>query len=263
MTRQLSKATSALLLKIASEIPNLEKENENKFGKYSYVSIDDYYSKVASIANKHGVGWVCRETQCDFRKEDNAVIFTYGFDLYSSNGEYIEDFTNFTVVHPIQGAQSSGSAASYAEKMFMRTVFKVRTGEQDADATDPNELKATPKPAVKVSAPPVKPIPNFAVVATAPESKGKNVLPNPSKSLAENNFYIQTPRDEDDQLSDNWVEIVVEAAKIFSKECKNKAEVKLFKERNNEVWAMVKEENPIAHTQIVNAIQTAYKQAKE
>lgn len=252
MTRQMSKATAVSLLKIASETPNLEKENENKFGKYSYVSIDDYYSKVASIANKNGIGWVCREQACQFKKEENAVIFTYGFDLYSAAGEYIENFTSFTVVHPIQGAQSSGSAASYAEKMFMRTVFKVRTGELDADATDPNELKVVAKPTTKPAVQKVNPTP-VAKIPPVPETP----------TLTGIKSTLELPRDEDGQLSDNWVEIIVESAKIFSKQCTTKAEVKTFKENNNELWAMVKEENPIAHTQIVNAIQTAYKSMKE
>lgn len=244
----IGKATAASLLKTASEIPNLEKDNENKFGKYSYVSIDDYYSKVASIANKNGLGWVCKEREYSFRKEENAVIFTYDFDLYSAAGDYIENFTTFTVVHPIQGAQSSGSAASYAEKMFMRTVFKVRTGELDADATDPNELKGGPKQRLSHVAEPPKAAP-IKTVEPYKSTDGINV--------------IEVPRDKDGQLMDNWVDIIVGTVKTFMSTPLSKKDIKVFKEANANLWDMVKEENPIAHTEIVTAITTAFKKAKE
>ena len=56
-------------------------------------------------------------------------------------------------MHPIQGAQTAGSALSYADKLFMRSAFKVVTGESDADASDPDDLKIKEKvkeqPAVK------------------------------------------------------------------------------------------------------------------
>ena len=38
-----------------------------------------------------------------------------------------------SILHPLQGAQTTGSAASYAEKIFLRTLFKIVTGEPDAD----------------------------------------------------------------------------------------------------------------------------------
>jgi hypothetical protein len=34
---------------------------------------------------------------------------------------------------------------SYADKVFMRQLFKIETGEMDADATNPNELNGTPE----------------------------------------------------------------------------------------------------------------------
>jgi hypothetical protein len=54
----------------------------------------------------------------------------------------VPDFTRITIVHPLQGAQTVGSAMSYLDKVFMRQLFSIATGEKDSDAdeTDPNEL---------------------------------------------------------------------------------------------------------------------------
>jgi len=58
----------------------------------------------------------------------------YDFDLFHESGEIWENYDRINIWHPIQGAQTAGSARSYAEKLFMRTLFKVRTGEADADS---------------------------------------------------------------------------------------------------------------------------------
>jgi len=42
-----------------------------------------------------------------------------------------------TVYLPYSGAQSSGSALSYAEKFVMRTLFKIPTGETEVESQEP------------------------------------------------------------------------------------------------------------------------------
>jgi hypothetical protein len=65
----------------------------------------------------------------------------------------IEAFSVISILHPIQGAQTIGSAMSYVDKVFMRQAFAVATGEKDidADATNPTDLdiKPAPKPVAK------------------------------------------------------------------------------------------------------------------
>lgn len=60
------------------------------------------------------------------------------------------------MVHPIQGAQTAGSALAYGEKMLTRFLFKIVTGEKDADASDNSKVvslkTADPTPAPKVPA---------------------------------------------------------------------------------------------------------------
>jgi hypothetical protein len=65
-------------------------------------------------------------------KTSFVVGFTYEFDLYFDNAR-IPNFFSCTIYHPFTGAQTSGSSMSYAEKLFMRSVFKIQTGEGDAD----------------------------------------------------------------------------------------------------------------------------------
>jgi hypothetical protein len=67
-----------------------------------------------------------------------------------------------SILHPIQGAQTIGSAMSYVDKVFMRQTFAVATGEKDidADATNPGAFdldppKPAPKPVAKAVEKPI------------------------------------------------------------------------------------------------------------
>jgi hypothetical protein len=141
------------IVAVTSEIKSLAKGEKNQHGGYNYVPIDNYYAEVGKVAAKHGLTWVLRVTDCKHLPDlgkNGALNFSYAVDLLHSDGTEKNDFTSLNILHPIQGAQSAGSAMSYADKVFMRQLFKIETGEMDADATNPNELNGKPE---KVEAP--------------------------------------------------------------------------------------------------------------
>lgn len=136
------------ILKTASEIPSLMKGERNNFAKYNYVGIDTYYEEVASIARKNGLSWVAAEESMEQVYEGDSLeylSFTYVFDLMHKDGIDWPAAGRLSVLHPVQGAQTSGSALAYAEKMFMRQLFKVVTGEVDADASPAKSVEAEAK----------------------------------------------------------------------------------------------------------------------
>lgn len=124
------------ILRVQGAVGQLGKEEFNPHGKYKFVSIDAYYAKVARVATQHGLSWICRclGSTLFFEK---AIRFDYTFDLMHSSGATVKDAFTHPIIHPLQGAQTAGSALSYADKLFMRHVFHVVTGEQDADAVAP------------------------------------------------------------------------------------------------------------------------------
>ena len=129
----------------------LVKDMQNEFAKFRYVPIDSFYAAIPPLALKNGLFWRCRETEVG--GEGKTFKFQYAFDLIHETGKTVESYDTVTIYHPAQGAQSSGSARSYADKLFMRTTFKVVTGERDseyfqkqegvdADATDNSNEEA-------------------------------------------------------------------------------------------------------------------------
>lgn len=141
-------------------IGRLGKSAMNPHGRYKYVSIDAYYEKVALIAAENGLSWVISEVDFkampDFGVTKGGIIqATYSVTLMHVSGATLPGFSRITIIHPIQGAQTVGSAMSYMDKVFMRQAFAVATGEAgaDADETDPADLmggvkKEEPKPSV-------------------------------------------------------------------------------------------------------------------
>jgi hypothetical protein len=109
----------------------LVKDMQNEFAKFKYVPIDSYYAAIPPLALKHGLFWRCKEIEVG--GEGKTFKFQYSFDLIHEGGATVEGYDIVTIYHPAQGAQSSGSARSYADKLFMRTAFKCVTGERDSE----------------------------------------------------------------------------------------------------------------------------------
>lgn len=141
------------ILAAIDEMPSLRKGDRNQYGNYAYVSIDDYLAEVPKCAAKHGLFWQSRELNYEIVGEKGAhIAFTYAFDLGYKDGTLLPEYGRLTVIHPVQGAQTSGSALAYAEKLFQRFLFKIVTGEQDADATDSSaaiSAPARPRPSLQ------------------------------------------------------------------------------------------------------------------
>jgi len=77
--------------------------------------------------------------------DETAMRFTYAVDLVHVDGHYIKEYDRITIYHPAQGPQTAGSARSYADKLFMRTAFKIATGEveyrePDADSVNTKSI---------------------------------------------------------------------------------------------------------------------------
>lgn len=151
----MSDVLAKAIIETTRAIGTLGKNNINPHGNYRFVGIDKFYETVASVAAKNGLTWTLRETDFQFLPsigKTAGVQITYAVDLIHESGQFHKDYSRVTLLHPVQGAQTVGSAMSYACKVFARQTFKVATGEKDSDAdeTNPSDVsgpvqKAAPK----------------------------------------------------------------------------------------------------------------------
>jgi hypothetical protein len=119
-----------------------EHERDDYAAKYSYASIDDFIQHVRGHCAEAGLAIIPDEArdaetrEITTSKGKPAVMWSarFGFTLIHEVGESYGPIYKSVEVHHT-GAQSSGSAQSYALKQLMRGLFLIPTG----DADDPDK----------------------------------------------------------------------------------------------------------------------------
>lgn len=144
---QIAKAVIAVM----KEVQSLAKDKENQFGGFNYASVDDFFEMVRPKIAENGLFLLPTELRAD-RGEipggRNGMIpiieYVYSMMLiHESGASWCNPEDKRHVVIAWNGAQTSGIALSYFEKQYMRSIFKIPTGEKDADATDAVQAEAT------------------------------------------------------------------------------------------------------------------------
>ena len=165
------------VVEAASKMPRLKKASTNQYAGYNYVSIDDYYEKAAPVAYSCGLTWTLVETSPPVLIAKNVLLFTYRVDLYHVSGQSVIGYAALSVPHGIQGAQTAGSAMSYAAKCFLRSAFSLVTGEGDADETNQSDVQIESAPSDQGGRPPAP------VETTSPHESVSTPTFQPSRAV--------------------------------------------------------------------------------
>jgi hypothetical protein len=132
------------ILAVAKEVQRLGKDEENKFAKFRYVSVDKFYEEIGPLMAKHGLFDFAQEVSAEIEARETTdeggklrrslwLTSEYDVMLYHESGAEFGPIRR-TMMVLATGPQAFGSGVSYVEKYFLRALFKVPTGEQDADA---------------------------------------------------------------------------------------------------------------------------------
>ena len=239
----------AAITSVTKALGRVGKGAFNQHGNYRFVSIDKYYETAGVEAANAGLTWVLKEDSFEVVASAGPkplIKATYIVDLFHSSGATLPGFSKLSIIHPIQGAQTVGSAMSYADKVFMRQLFKVATGEEDADSTNPSDLDylgttAPSKPASRPSATSVDPM-DFSAPVPAP--KPAAVEPK-----------VQVPVVPDDVIpgeEGNWDQVKDIFLK-FMPNAKTMGELRNFWSENVKALDAMKESHPTVHAEVLAA----------
>ena len=126
-----------------SEVKMLGKSERNKFDGYDFVSIDKFLTLVNPICSNNGLFPIVAQREVEFYENTNSkgskstwARFFFDITLYHRSGETLGPINSMVCV-PMNGAQTTGSAQSYALKQFFRGTLMIPTGDKD----DPDFLK--------------------------------------------------------------------------------------------------------------------------
>jgi len=133
------------ICKIQATVDAVKKSQRNAHGGYHFASTDDIY---AALTRKMGeVGLLClsMEEQCDIKRIEkdgkNGEKVTaqwahvvYRFVLATEQATWTDASARRSLFIQVTGPQTFQAAQSFAEKAFLRSIFKLPTGDLDLDA---------------------------------------------------------------------------------------------------------------------------------
>lgn len=134
------------ICKIMSSLEAVKKSQKNQHGGYMFASTDDIYAALTKKMGECGLMLVSGETDCEIvrvEKTDSKtgqvvtsqwLRATFSFTLATEEATWTDPGARRTLFIQVTGPQAFQAAQSYAEKAFLRSLFKVPTGDLDLDA---------------------------------------------------------------------------------------------------------------------------------
>ena len=116
-----------------SQIQKLPKNETNAHGGWSFAGIDDFLDLCRPICAEHGLHPQVDSVGTETFGAGNGKLwakFSYRLAMGHVSGEKT-DPVGMDVMLPLTGAQTSGSAQSYAVKQFLRALLMISTGDKD------------------------------------------------------------------------------------------------------------------------------------
>jgi len=268
---------TAAVLAVRKRVKSIKTDEYNKHDGYSYVSIDTYYEKVATIAAEENLVWRGRMTECSLvpdqgKNKDRLFLkVTMAYDMMCG-ASFVDHYSQFTFLLPHSGAQTTGIAASYGDKVFMRTAFCVPSGEGDADAEPQQETSTKPArsydPMLDVPAP-------GNAVAFVQEDKSYTLPPRvrPGEPAHDSDGVITSvgnevatayvdgmPSIDKGKVNEKSIAIIVEVFKTFMPMCKSISKLKQWHADNAGVLDIVQSIDKAAHQSIRDMFRARFDQ---
>ena len=144
---------NAAISKTMAVVQTVGKDDKNQHGNYNFASIDGFLGGCRDACAANGLHPEISVISYEpFTGSNSKQWATYTYEVVMCHESGEETKPVQTVVSlPITGAQTSGSAQSYALKQYLRGLFLIKTGEKDdPDFNAPVDLEI---PAQAVAAP--------------------------------------------------------------------------------------------------------------
>ena len=133
------------IIAVKKQVRQLGSDERNEHAKYAYVSVDKFYERVGPMMATAGLALLIDETSSGIEilestdRDGNLrkvpwLFAHYALSFMHEDGSVSAPMRR-SLAMPINGPQTYGAAQSYIEKQFLRQVFKIPTGEKDADET--------------------------------------------------------------------------------------------------------------------------------
>ncbi len=133
------------ICEIKCSLDAVKKTQRNSHGGYMFASTDDIYAALTRKMGEVGLVIVTLEDNCDikrFEKTDKDgktqtvqwAHVEYSFVLATETDTWTDKRAKRTLYIQVTGPQTFQAATSFAEKAYLRSLFKLPTGDMDLDS---------------------------------------------------------------------------------------------------------------------------------
>lgn len=137
------------ICRIMATVQSVSKSQRNQHGGYMFASTDDIYAAITHKMGEAGLLMITCEDSCEIvrvekdGKTSQWARVTFSFVLATEQGTWSSPGARRTLYVQVTGAQTFQAAQSYAEKAFLRSLFKIPTGDQDLDSLPQSDTEET------------------------------------------------------------------------------------------------------------------------
>ena len=131
---------------VKSNLGAVKKNGRNTHGGYNFASTDDIYAECMRCMAAAGLVLLSSELHCEIKRLETTdtktgqpktqqwAHFEFGFMLATPEASWTDEHAKRTLYIQVTGPQTFQAAQSYAEKAYLRSLFKIPTGDMDLDA---------------------------------------------------------------------------------------------------------------------------------
>lgn len=142
---RIPKSIVKAVCEIKKTLEAVSKTGRNGHGGYNFSSTDDIYAALARKMGQVGLVIMPLEEKCEIvriekQDKDGKTITVqwlhveYSFVLATDEDTWADDRSKRTLFIQITGPQTFQAATSYAEKAYLRSLFKIPSGDMDLDS---------------------------------------------------------------------------------------------------------------------------------
>lgn len=133
------------IAEIQTSVASVKRDGRNSHGGYDFASTDAIYAALSVKMGQAGLTMLTLEDPPEIKVIETTDAkgnprrqqwgkFGFQFVLATDDGTWTDERCKRSLYIQIMGAQTFMAAQSYAEKTFLRSLFKLPTGDLDLDA---------------------------------------------------------------------------------------------------------------------------------
>jgi hypothetical protein len=135
------------ICKVQATVEAVKKSQRNQHGGYNFASTDDIYAAITRKLGEVGLVVMALEEESEIKRVEKDgktaqwARMVFSFVLATETDTWSDHRARRSLYIQVTGPQTFQAAQSYAEKAYLRSLFKMPTGDMDLDSMPQAEFE--------------------------------------------------------------------------------------------------------------------------